>query len=241
MAEQFGDYEVLNAGCPGHLSGQELATMIHRVDDFHPVVYVVFDGWNEVVDQDFGNPRFPDEFGFNNVFFHMEGRLLDHHLQVDPWKPRLDSPRDRPSNVDVESADYRRDLANWYIANLERMHAFATARNAKFLVVFQPELGNKKYRTVGEQRVLDSWEKTGYLSRRLPEKYRDLVRFAETRLRESGIANLNLLDHAAFANSHADLFHDAVHLNDAGHAVAADKIGERLRELLKPQTRLLAN
>jgi hypothetical protein len=32
----------------GFLSGQEVAQMVHYLDEFNPSLYIVFDGWNDI-------------------------------------------------------------------------------------------------------------------------------------------------------------------------------------------------
>jgi len=75
------DREVVNAAVVGYLAGQELALMVHRLDDFNPSVYVAFDGWNELFDQWLVYPRERSwDHGFMNLFFNIEQRL--HDLRV---------------------------------------------------------------------------------------------------------------------------------------------------------------
>lgn len=77
----FEEREVVNAAVVGYLAGQELALMVHRLDDLDPSAYVAFDGWNELFDQWLACPReAPWDHGFMNLFFNIEKRL--HDLQA---------------------------------------------------------------------------------------------------------------------------------------------------------------
>jgi len=88
--------EVVNAAVVGYLAGQELALMVHRLDDFNPSAYVAFDGWNELFDQWLVYPReTPWDHGFMNLFFSIEKRL--HDLQTISGNQQ--KPQARPSGV----------------------------------------------------------------------------------------------------------------------------------------------
>lgn len=53
------------------------------------------------------------------------------------------------------------------------MYDFAHSRGAKFLLVFQPELGNKKIPSEDEKKLLEIWSSQfGYLDRKIPERYK---------------------------------------------------------------------
>lgn len=241
LAERFEGVRFVNAACPGHLSGQELSMMVHYVDDEKPVAYIVFDGWNEVVDQDAGQPRFAPHFGFNNAFFAMQDRLLTHHRQVDPRNKRAEVAIEWGPTPATDSAQYQAAIQRSYVRNLAKMQAFAKARGARLLVVFQPELTAKKTLSEWEGKVLAMWDKTGYRARHLPEKYRALVEHATRECAALDIPCVDLLRDRVFVESESEFFFDPVHLNELGHAVVAERLASKLPELLSTTMSPTAN
>jgi lysophospholipase L1-like esterase len=86
MARLNPQYEVINAGVVGFLSGQELAYTVTELVDYHPQIIIAFDGWNDLHEQWYHSAWFPDdkeqnEFGFNNNFFYfqIEKKLIDNY------------------------------------------------------------------------------------------------------------------------------------------------------------------
>ena len=79
-------YEVINAGVVGFLSGQELTYIVTELSDYHPHIIIAFDGWNDLHEQWYHTAWFPsnkekDEMGFNNNFFYfqIEKKLIDNY------------------------------------------------------------------------------------------------------------------------------------------------------------------
>jgi hypothetical protein len=86
MARFNPQYEVINAGVVGFLSGQELAYTVTELVDYHPQIIIAFDGWNDLHEQWYHSAWFPgnkekDEIGFNNNFFclQIEKKLIDNY------------------------------------------------------------------------------------------------------------------------------------------------------------------
>jgi len=79
-------YEVINAGVVGFLSGQELTYIVTELVDYHPHIIIAFNGWNDLHEQWYHTAWFPsnkekDEIGFNNNFFcfQIEKKLIDNY------------------------------------------------------------------------------------------------------------------------------------------------------------------
>jgi len=254
LDELLPHHEVINGGVVGYLAGQELALMVHRLDDLHPSAYVVFDGWNELFDQWLACPRHePWDHGFMNLLFNVEQRL--RRLQrIDGTAPP--SPEDgltpkerarragitkemthrtgkKSSAADAEQAEREaiiEAIQRSYHAALGRMNDFARARGAGFLVVFQPELGGKMNRTPEEQTEYDRWCRAypGYSEQGFSTEYAAFVHRAVAWCVANGIEVLDLQHHPAFRDSRERLFYDVVHLNENGHLLAASLIREKL-------------
>jgi lysophospholipase L1-like esterase len=229
LAERFPELEILNAAVVGYVSGQELALMVHRLDTWRPTAYLVLHGWNEVYDQAFTRHRTEGQFGVNNQFFDVQNRLYHHYLMASGAAvPRVaEWPAAR---VD---ARYLRALFDAYALNVERMHAFASARGARFLVALQPELGEKTMRTPEEQRALTSWnQRLGYVDRGVSATYAAFVHSATAHCQAQRLACVSLASSPAIRDARETLFLDPVHLSERGQVLMADALEPHVRRLL---------
>ena len=124
-------YNVLNSAVVGFLSGQELSQMVHYLDEFHPSLYIVFDGWNDIYDPYAFAKTWPVRnapIGFNNTFLQMENRLAEYFLvrKKDEKKEEL-----VPIGTLISESDYFQKIFHRYISNIVKMHAFATSRRGQ--------------------------------------------------------------------------------------------------------------
>lgn len=225
-----GGYEVVNAGVVGFISGQELAEMTHYADRLRPRVYVVFDGWNELVQVlDFKEPGAAGSLGYNrHIFRTLEDRLRLHAAEDLPAQAPL--PVGNGPGWTHEEA--RRRIVTEYTDNLSRMAAFARARDAELLVVLQPQLGAKRRHGGGEAAAWQSWLSSyGVAHPNFAEDYEALLDAARTFCLRQGIAYLDASRAPAIAEEARPLFLDAVHLNAEGHRVVAELVRARLDEL----------
>lgn len=230
-------YRFINAGVIGILSGQELSYMVHYLDSFTPALYVVFDGWNDIFGpymyaRELPSARVP--IGFHFAFFEIE-RRLDSLLKLQTQKNNDDHSPERigplPTGFRIEDeAMLFEEIAETYIANIDKMHAFARARQADFFLVFQPELGNKRNKTETERQILAKWEDAyGYSKRHIPGLYKTLIEKAEAFCRAHKIPFLNINTIPQFADNPDTLFLDVVHPNAWGHDIIADAICTSLK------------
>jgi lysophospholipase L1-like esterase len=228
-------YNVINAGTTGYLSGQELSLMVHYLDEFHPSLYIVFDGWNDIYDPDsyIQNCSWPVQggpIGFNNAFFMMEDRLATVERQSDRDKavsPRLPLSNALPAYDDEDQ--YFREVVSTYVANIGKMSDFARARKADILIVFQPELGNKKSPSPHESSIIAKWEKHyHYMGRGITNKYNRLIQGGKQYCREHDIRYININEDPRFNENTGTLFFDIVHPNEEGHKIIAGIINDLL-------------
>jgi hypothetical protein len=204
--------------------------MVHRLDHLRPVVYVVFDGWNDLFDQDMFLHRAPNLFGFNNQFFDIQNRLVSYHLLTGGQDVHVGIGRTKP--MEPEAA-YLDALHASYAANLNLMRAFATARGARFLAVFQPEAGNKVHRSPAEIKSLEKWNVLHkYLDRKFPAKYARMIRSAKDFCEREAIPFIDPQREPELRDTAETLFYDPPHLNERGHVLIADILERRLRRLL---------
>ena len=79
------DYNVINSAVIGFLSGQELAQMIHYLDDFHPSLYIIFDGWNDIYNPYAFVKTWPTSYapiGYSSNFYMIEDQLAHYYNLV---------------------------------------------------------------------------------------------------------------------------------------------------------------
>ncbi len=204
---------LLNAGVSGFLSGQELATIVHRLDDWRPSVYVAFDGWNDFCEM----APLERPVATATAYRMFAERLRSHHLLLggNPDEPPvpLEFPAPPPGDATVRSA-------NAYADNLEKMHAWAVGRGARFLVAFQPVVGQKT-RSAEEAAIAFSAERSA--------EYERFLGIAKKRCDAAAIRWIDVGADTRITNATETLFLDAVHLNAAGHA--------RVAEILAPLVR----
>ena len=100
------------------------------------------------------------------------------------------------------------------------------------VVVFQPELGNKKTLSPNEQLILKAWDKSHhYLRTGFPEIYKKSVEKAKEFCSQRNISYIDINEEAEFSENPKTLFYDVVHPNEMGHKIIAEILNEKLDEL----------
>ena len=225
-----GKYHIKNAAVVGHLSGQELALMVHHLDSFKPSLYIVFDGWNDIYEPIMHAQEWPvrnGPFGFNNMFFMIEDRMASM-VSVPENEEKV--PMAAVGTL-MDENQYFQKMVEEYRSNIGKMAAFVKARGGTVLVVFQPELGNKKMLTEYEESMLLKWDKTlGYLAKEIPEKFNTLVSEAKAFCKKHEIDYIDINEIDEFTRNENTLFSDMVHPNELGHQVIAKIINKKLEQ-----------
>jgi lysophospholipase L1-like esterase len=231
-------YRIINAAVIGFLSGQELSQMIHYLDDHHPSLYIIFDGWNDIYDPfAFTKSAFKEKnlaeqspIGFNNTFFHIESRLADYFQLTRKEKNSL-LVKLTPVGDHLNESELFRQVVLTYTSNIGKMYSFANSRHARLLVILQPELGNKKITSSNEREVLDTWiKKYGYLDNKISERYQNMISTAKNYFQEKRIPFIDINTEQEFSENPQTLFFDVVHPNELGHEIIANIINRRLEE-----------
>lgn len=226
-------YNVLNSAVVGFLSGQELSHMIHYLDGFHPEIYIVFDGWNDIYDPFVFAKDWPIRnapIGYNNTFIQVENRLANYFQMSQKEKASQIEEID-PVGESLSEEDLFQKILDVYVSNVAKMHSFASAREAKFLLVFQPELGNKKVLSSSEQMTLKTWiEEYGYLDKRISERYNKFITEAKNNFHERRITFIDINAEPEFSKDPRTVFFDVVHPNELGHELIARIIHRALEE-----------
>ncbi|MGH8070515.1 MAG: hypothetical protein ACRERE_35810 [Candidatus Entotheonellia bacterium] len=146
-------YNFINSAVVAFLSSQELAQMIHYLDDFHPDLYIIFNGWNDVSDPYLVTQNWPatsTSFGFYHFFLDIENRLAEYYKLTEK-DINSQTTALEPIGKQLDERDYFQLILKRYTTNVTTMHSFASSCNAKFLLVFQPELTSKRVLTEDEK------------------------------------------------------------------------------------------
>jgi len=251
MEASLKSHRVLNAGVIGFFSGQELTHLVTRIINYRPAVVVAYDGWNDLFGTVYIPERNESELGFNQIFFQVEDQLAEKHetdrsarqsfsrfMGIASSKSRVWDRLDRAlgsSQPTRRPADRRLlDLVvENYVENLRKMALFSRAAGAEFIVILQPELGQKNYRTPDEEQLLKNGFGPTIRYDQFPDLYREFRAKAKAMLTREGVEWIDINDSPAFQNSRDTLFTDVVHTNHRGNEIIAELILPRLQTLLK--------
>lgn len=226
-------YNVINSAVVGFMSGQELAQTIHYLDDFNPSIYIVVDGWNDVYDAYAFATNWPVRnapIGYNNTFIQIENQLAEY-FQINQKEKASQIEYLKPAGEPLSEEDFFQKILETYVSNISKIHSFAHAREARLLLVFQPELGNKKVRSANEQDILEAWiDKYGYLDRRISERYSKFIAEAKRIFQKKNITFIDINADPEFTANPQTVFFDVVHPNELGHELIARIIHRALEE-----------
>ena len=143
---------------------------------------------------------------------------------------------DRTAEETPPSSDYLQDLVDVYTGIILKFRDFCRARNVDFLLVFQPDLGQKQFHTDEEKQILFHMET--FLRESYSEYgndfhvlYGEFVKRSRAILEQQGIFVLNISDISAFLENQDTIFEDIVHTNPTGNEVLSGILFERLQEM----------
>jgi lysophospholipase L1-like esterase len=233
------EVDVVNAGAPAYVSGQELARLIYEVVDLEPDVVILYDGFNDLNSPLLFDPRpgYPSNFGWleRAVHFNSFRTLLGYRLELAAqssglgfWARRLRGVRDDavPAAPAVDA-----DIIETYRRNLDRMVSVMQAHGIRAVCVFQPTLLARQRRTPAEAALV------AYVERRHPgyaRRFSGLLPRAVEAMRgvaaARGVAFVDLS--GLFDASTETLFIDTAHVTDRGNALIAERLGPETDKLL---------
>jgi hypothetical protein len=207
LNREVPSYTFVNAGVVGYVSGQECVLMITRLDRFKPVAYLLLDGWNDINDSLGKRPH----LGVNNEFEAFGRRLAEYNIVSD----KVGNAREvfAGGRADEVTDDDIAGVLAVYLANLEKMNAWAGLRGASFCVMFQPLVADREHPTDVEKSLGRNVQ--------LHAKYRGFIADAIEFCTGHGIRYCDVARRAEFQDSTETLFIDAVHPSAAGQAVLA--------------------
>jgi lysophospholipase L1-like esterase len=233
------DLEVVNAGAPAYVSGQELARLIYEIVDLEPDVVIIYDGFNDLNSPLLfdARPGYPSNFAWREqtVHFNSFRQLLRYRIQlslqssgVGFWARRV---RGVPDGVVPAAPAIDAEIIETYRRNLDRMVSLAQARGIRTVCVFQPTLLTRQRRPAPEEEVVAYMERRhpGYLTRfgglhpRAVEAMRQVAAS-----RRGAFVDLSGL----FDTMTGTIFIDAAHVTDRGNALIAERLVPETETLL---------
>ena len=265
LQQSIKSHRVLNAGVTGFQSGQELTYLVTQLIDYQPAIVVAYDGWNDVFDVVHGPVRDVNDLGFNSNFFALEDvMVLNYQAQQSPYESLsrfigntatrslvltrfVEAFQTHQKNEGITartlvnlSSMREKGLLNSvvtaYVNNVRKMSLFSRASGAKFILVFQPELGQRSNATEEEKQFLQAAliGNTSY-SDSFPSLYREFLIEAKKRLTLAGVEWIDTNENPLYQNNPATLFVDPVHTNRRGNDVVAEIVAPKLKLLVAQQ------
>jgi hypothetical protein len=134
--------------------------------------------------------------------------------------------------LDKNKNEYFEQISNTYTNNLIKMDKFCHSYGIKFIVVFQPEMGQKSILTDTERNYLKSWPRVWNVDNyenEFPRLYKRLITQSKNILTKKGIDFIDINDNSAYKNNPNTLFIDFVHLNKSGNQIVARIINEHIK------------
>jgi lysophospholipase L1-like esterase len=256
LQQSINTHRVVNAGVTGFQSGQELTFLVTDLIDYKPAIVIAYDGWNDVFDGARSPQRGVHKLGFNNNFFKLEDELaINYRTQVSSsaslsrlletsagkslvlrrfsqaissrqTQRPIQTIRDLP---EAGQKDLMDRIVATYVNNVRKMAVFSQASGAKFLLVFQPELGQRSNPTAAERELLNTMVIGDTSYDFFPALYRQFLAAAKPLLTQEGVAWIDTNESSLFQTAQQTLFADPVHTNRRGNEIAAQIIAERLR------------
>jgi hypothetical protein len=262
LQQSIKSHRVLNAGVIGFQSGQELTYLVTQLIDYQPAIVVAYDGWNDVFDVAYGPERDVNDLGFNSNFFSFENQLVaNYQTQVSPYESlsRLIAATSAKSLVLTRFARAIRShqsqeaittqaarnqarlrerallnsIVTAYVNNVRKMSLFSRASGAKFVLVLQPEIGQRSNPTAEEKQLLsDALIGNIHYSDSFPSLYREFLTDAKQRLTHAGVDWIDTNESPLYQASPAPLFFDPVHTNRRGNEIVAEIMEPKLQLLI---------
>jgi len=113
------------------------------------------------------------------------------------------------------------------------MSLFSRASGAKFVLVLQPELGQRSNATAEEKQLLNTaLIGSIHYGDSFPALYREFLDEAKQRLTRAGVDWIDTNESPLYQASPAPLFLDPVHTNRRGNEIVAEIVKSKLQLLI---------
>lgn len=237
------DVKVYNWGVLAFNSSQELSLLVLEVLNYEPDMVIVYDGGNDVYIPKSYEPR--PGYPYNWRLYESGVNFLRRDAKVSQilallfgksrilnmlFKKRLQQiitkiPKE-PEIAQYLSEQWKREIAEGYISNLNKMCLVSRGAGIKFAAFLQPLIYYKKPLVGKEEKLLRDKEFQNYIQ----EIYREIQSGIITLETESQDSNCHFYDLSyIFKGYNQETFWDFVHTDNDGNKYIADKIYENLK------------
>jgi len=237
---------IYNWGVSAYKSEQELITILEKAVNFSPDLILVYNGGNDIHESYNYDPRIGYPFNYmayelgysrmgNNlnplqfielilqqskVLQFLHGRNKFRFINIDKLR----------RNASFNSKEWKEDIANNYIDNINKMLKLSNSFNFKILVVLQPMLHNKNILTDVEKEKLGRENFRVYVKKMykvISNKFNSLSN------NYVDMDTQRLLDiHQIFSSESKTIYRDIIHINDYGREMIADTVFKELTTLM---------
>lgn len=242
------EVRVYNWGVLSAVSGQELATLVHRVPDFAPDVVVVYDGANDLFHPFYYDPR--PGYPYNQMVLDAAQELVEHKagagelLALIGLKSKvLESMFGRSlarlhadadalrAGVAYRSAAWERQIIDAYAGNILRMGRVAPALGFKLAVFQQPILAVQGPPEI-TRAVRDRYPDSEPYARRVYPLMADAV---QERTVDLAADAFRFVDLSRTFEGDVSCFWDNVHVDNEGNRKVAAAMYTELKALIDAQ------
>lgn len=256
LAAQHPDWQVINAGVSGFVSGQELAYLIHDLVDLQPDVVAVYDGWNDLFIPWYSVDAMGGEVE-STALREIETQLiLNHRTQTRvtsslgrflatlgarsalwetalEWMIALQGGVKTPITHTPRQEDevFLERLTTRYIENLDKMGEICHSRGIRFLVAMQLDLGLRPSPSSDEKVFLDKKNRYEQYREEFTPRYR---RFIERVRSSPQLANETVFDmntEPLILSASGTVLLDWVHLSKEGNRLVAGVLEKKIAAL----------
>lgn len=230
--DTHNNYQVLNAGCSGYNSFQELMYLQFKLLQFCPDLIIVFDGYNDL----FFSSLFPEQNYQYNICnnYEEEKEFFDNPV----WKKMLqiilnDSSFYQLARIIRAKIIYEKSLPirkmyyhtkgiENYFYNIKSTSNILKGRGIKSLFILQPYLGlsGKSFSGEEQKMLLKIAKERPYLVKLMHRLESEYIKFAK----DNDIVYYNTNKLFNSLSSQKTVWHDHIHLNDLGQRILAQSI-----------------
>jgi len=222
------NYQVLNAGCSGYISFQELILLENKLLDFQPDLVIILDGWNDIYysslipEKDYKNNEFHYTHQlrhfYQSSFIMQVFAIIKNHSNFFILLNRFIDYLVYHSAQEPEIFFHEKGINN-YIKNLEHIAAILKSKNIPFYIFLQPYIGFSPELSKEGAEIISLFKQRNKTIKEL------LIRTENHIINNNHLKNHFISFLSDFkSSSQINIWFDHIHLNDEGQKVLASKI-----------------
>ena len=227
--DDFNNIEIVNAGIPMITSNEEIFRVKNEINAIKPDLIIVYDGANDVhykiTDYSIPSPE-SDKISFKDIQEYFRTPVviyrnlifpLSSHFQInDETSNEFPGKITKSEKVELTLSD--KVSEKWY-QNMKDFCNFTNENNIKSVVIIQPTMYH------GSKKILTDYETKWYLN---DDYIKTTFGKMQEKLEQLPECTLKVDLSDAFENVESGIYRDAVHLNNQGNKLIANKIYEKI-------------